>query len=671
MRIIETIYRWLGAAVGLRAPVSEQPRSPLVVTTEQAVTLAQALHTPRAGLMNALVVRQAADQTMLIRAALNAKRRHVQYLRPAVRGPEEATVARLTAWLAQPAPGMSWRQWVGMVVEDILVLDAACLYVWRRRNGDLYALLPVDAATIAVLQDERGLTPAPPAIAYEQQIMGRARVGLTTAELIYESLNPRTYSPYGLSPVEVVLYGAYLHYRRLTGHGDLLDSGNVPAFFGELPEGWSTTQIAEFQEFWDAVTKARPQLGRWGPHGANVTFPPRVNEDVTFDEYLTRLICAVLEVQPQELGFTADVNRATGDVQEEITLRRSVRPLALLLAEVMDQAFRLTGYDEYEFYFPELEERSQAEIRADAQTYIPLGVLTVNEVRAELDREPLPDEAQAPEPDGRGSSPAGWPVGRRDSAAGTRRAGTPVAVPDPDSRQTLLAIQERLRTELLTAAQQVAVAEILARLTEEAEQGPLDDPAVQRIADEIAAAHEAAVRPVLVRALRDMAQDGVTAVGAAFLAAVKITLDWTLANGDAANWARQYAGELITGVSVTLKRRVGAEVAAWVEAAETLPDLVRRIEAVIGDPQRAELIASTEATTAYAQGNRAAWRQVEQDLGATVVQVWNTAADDSVCGICGPLNQTRARLDEEFAPGIAHPAAHPRCRCWLTEEVLL
>lgn len=664
MRIIETISRWLG----LRAPVSEQPRSPLVVTTEQAVTLAQALHTPRAGLMNALVLRQAADQTMLIRAALNAKRRHVQYLQPAVRGPEEATAARLTAWLAQPAPGMSWRQWVGMVVEDILVLDAACLYVWRRRNGDLYALLPVDAATIAVLQDERGLTPTPPGVAYEQQIMGRAMVGLTTAELIYESLNPRTYSPYGLSPVEVVLYGAYLHYRRLTGHGDLLDSGNVPAFFGELPEGWSTTQIAEFQEFWDAVTKARPQLGRWGPHGANVTFPPRVNEDVTFDEYLTRLICAVLEVQPQELGFTADVNRATGDVQEEITLRRSVRPLAGLLAEVMNQAFRLTGYDEYEFYFPELEERSQAEIRADAQTYIPLGVLTANEVRAELGREPLPDADEfpadeAPETDGRGVSLAGRP--------GMRRAGTPVAVPDPDSRQTLLEIQEWLRTELLTAAQQVAVAEILARLQEKAGQGPLDDQVVQRIADEVAAAHEAVVRPVLVRALRDMAQDGVAAVGAAFLAAVKITLDWTLANADAANWARRYAGELITGVSDTIKRRVGAEVAAWAESAETFPDLVRRIQAVIGDQQRAELIASTEATTAYAQGNRAAWRQVEQDLGATVVQVWNTAADDNVCEICGPLNQTRARLDEEFAPGIAHPAAHPRCRCWLTEEVLL
>jgi hypothetical protein len=51
--------------------------------------------------------------------------------------------------------------------------------------------------------------------------------------------------------------------------------------------------------------------------------------------------------------------------------------------------------------------------------------------------------------------------------------------------------------------------------------------------------------------------------------------------------------------------------------------------------------------------------------------VWNTANDDLVCAICGPLNQQERPLDEPFDGGIERPAAHPRCRCWLTSEVIL
>ncbi|MCL6580136.1 MAG: hypothetical protein K6U08_00740 [Firmicutes bacterium] len=37
--------------------------------------------------------------------------------------------------------------------------------------------------------------------------------------------------------------------------------------------------------------------------------------------------------------------------------------------------------------------------------------------------------------------------------------------------------------------------------------------------------------------------------------------------------------------------------------------------------------------------------------------------DERVCPVCGPLDGKTVRLDEEFAPGIFAPPAHPNCRC--------
>ena len=57
----------------------------------------------------------------------------------------------------------------------MLVIDAATLYPRYNRGGSLYALDVIDGATIKVLIDENGRTPAPPDPAYQQILHGRAQ----------------------------------------------------------------------------------------------------------------------------------------------------------------------------------------------------------------------------------------------------------------------------------------------------------------------------------------------------------------------------------------------------------------------------------------------------------------------------------------------------------------
>lgn len=140
--------------------------------------------------------------------------------------------------------------------------------------------------------------------------------------------------------------------------------------------------------------------------------------------------------------------------------------------------------------------------------------------------------------------------------------------------------------------------------------------------------------------------------------------DWTLANEKARQWANQYTGELITQINDTTRRQVQAAVSEWISNGEPLEALIRELEPAFGR-RRAELIASTETTKAYAEAQKQSYRE----SGVIQKMEWRTAEDERVCPVCGPLAGRRAEFDEEFEAGISMPPAHPGCRCWLVPAV--
>ncbi len=142
-----------------------------------------------------------------------------------------------------------------------------------------------------------------------------------------------------------------------------------------------------------------------------------------------------------------------------------------------------------------------------------------------------------------------------------------------------------------------------------------------------------------------------------------IAVDWALANEAAAQWAEGYSFQLVTGIEGTTKRRLQREIAGFTDSGETFQAFSRRMAASdMFSPVRAQMIAITEVTRAYAEGNKIAWRE----SGVTEGMEWNTANDELVCPICGPLDGEQVPLDDEFDGGFEAPPAHPRCRCWLT-----
>lgn len=95
-----------------------------------------------------------------------------------------------------------------------------------------------------------------------------------------------------------------------------------------------------------------------------------------------------------------------------------------------------------------------------------------------------------------------------------------------------------------------------------------------------------------------------------------------------------------------------------------LPRLIEALTSVFG-PERAELIAPTEVTRVL-QASRQAIADGSDNLQ---VAEWQTAADEAVCEICGPMHmQQRDKNATQYPNGQTPPPAHPRCRC---QEVFL
>ena len=143
-------------------------------------------------------------------------------------------------------------------------------------------------------------------------------------------------------------------------------------------------------------------------------------------------------------------------------------------------------------------------------------------------------------------------------------------------------------------------------------------------------------------------------------------IDFTGVNTDAAKWAREYAYDLIKGITETTRGAVSEAITAFVETpGMTIGDTMGMLQSAAYSEIRARMIATTEITRSYAQGNQLAGEAMKQEFpDVKVVKRWFTNNDDRVCDICGPLDGEEVEIDEKFSSGDDNPPAHVNCRCW-------
>lgn len=180
--------------------------------------------------------------------------------------------------------------------------------------------------------------------------------------------------------------------------------------------------------------------------------------------------------------------------------------------------------------------------------------------------------------------------------------------------------------------------------------------ATDRLADTVAS--DDRLRAAIYAAVAGSGLSGVRAVASQWTARAGIE-NPELAIG---RWASRYSFRAVNGINRTTVKRSRQIMLEWMRSGEHLSDLTAKLAPIFGET-RAELIASTEVTRAYAEGNLTAWeaagfnrRPVMSEIppahgrcrcwitldpaeGGGYNYVWNTAMDDRVCPICAPRDQ--------------------------------
>ena len=319
--------------------------------------------------------------------------------------PNPEAAARATALFRRPDGIHCWADWLRMLLEELFVVDAPALYCRRDRAGRLVALLPLDGTTIKPVIDAWGRTPQPFVeagrmvwpTAYQQVLKGLPAADYTMRDLLYRPRNPRVSHAYGYSPVEQIVATVNIALRRQLFLTEYFTEGNIPDSLIGVPDAWSADQIASYQKYWDSYFSGeagKRRRAKFVPGAVAHSFVQTKEPELKtiFDDWLARLVCFAFSVSPQAL--VSQMNRATAEVQKTLSEEEGLAPVLAWIKGLIDELLAAeSDAPGLEFTWaptgsvdPEAQERMLA-------SYTARGILTLNEARAALGRDPLGDGA--------------------------------------------------------------------------------------------------------------------------------------------------------------------------------------------------------------------------------------------------------------------------------------
>lgn len=312
--------------------------------------------------------------------------------------PYDETLRARIAWLVEnPNPKMeSWRSFIQPPVEDVIVLGKGGWEYVANWRGWPTALNYFDAAYMQVVPAWDGTSIAAPRYAYGMN--PGTMVGLRNDECTLILLTPTTYRREGMGYVETLknsiesdaagnefIRGMLKKYpppgwldlgpmatnkqvrsvaERLVS--DILGTGGLLVTGGH--------KDAKFQSLWNGTSKD--------------------NELMAWSIYFARKIAAVFGISPQDFGITLDINKASSETQENMSMEDGYKAILLLVEEYVNREIVVRfGYPELinlVFRFKELtlkDRAKQARLVKDLMGDVP--AVMVNEARRELDLPPL------------------------------------------------------------------------------------------------------------------------------------------------------------------------------------------------------------------------------------------------------------------------------------------
>jgi len=357
-------------------------------------------HTPKATPAN---LRRFAE-TPIVRRAINVIKDRISAMDWQIRvrrgvpqervSDSEVKLRSLRCVLEEPNDADNFRTLIEQVIEDALTGGFGAIEMEPTGNAARPAMLwAVDGASIRVNSRWDGSADSPRYLQVAPGQIESSGVELTDRQLMYIRMNPRSFTPFGLGPLEVAFetISDFLQAHRYAGK---LAANTVTQYAIWLKDATPSQHDRMIRWWQDEIegsgrvpfisAEQKPEVLR---------FAQGTDSDLrlAWQEFLIRMGANAFGLPPMMLGLEADVNRSTASEMADEAFRGAISPLAVLIAEhiTRDLFGKCIGWREFEFTFSELSARDEETELAVQVQLLKAGVLTVDEVRSMRGLAPL------------------------------------------------------------------------------------------------------------------------------------------------------------------------------------------------------------------------------------------------------------------------------------------
>jgi hypothetical protein len=582
----------------------------------------------------------------------------------------DARTDKITQFLYCPDGEHSWQEWIRVLLRDMLEIDAATVFPRQTRGGDLYALEYVDGATINRIIDNYGRTPLAPDPAYQQRLKGLPAINYTREQLIYKPRNISSNKLFGTSPIERAILLIQIALSRDLYKLQYYTDGAMPDLLMTVPG--NAKQVKEFADWFNGLLEgntAQRRKGTFLPEGAKaIDLKDKALTD-PFDELLARYFCYTFGMSPQP--FVSQMNRATAETADQQAKEEGIGPHMAWVKQLLDSILahpRCFNSPDLEFTFEDADETDPALKAKIDDTYIKNGTVTIDEVRDDMGKDPLPDglgaqhlvytgqgavlldsvvNAPEPEPVAEGAVPEGG-----DNPPPAEKVEKSKKKTEPSAK-----LVGRLKATVVKALKSAA-REVATQYAHKFGKASGSDDWDQFLKDlELPAL--ASITGTYTSTATDQAEEAFTDVLAEFGDTAGPVFG--LANTRAQQIAEDRAADLVTEIDDATRLLMRGTVADAFENGWSSSELSDALEASYGfSADRADVIAETEMRMAIGAGAIEGARA----SGVVVGKQWLLSNDEGICDICeANADQDVIDLDEDFDSGDDTVPAHPSCRC--------
>jgi phage portal protein BeeE len=407
-------------------------------TTPNIWTTFEGRGQPRQGFLSTEVMRMVYMRSEVVRACVDTlvelvcgcdwavrpvDEEHSKWLRD--RNPDEyKDQKKRIRWLEQffrkPAPHQSLDSFHRVLLRDMLIYDAGAYEIVTAEVKG--RVLPLELGSIAgdtveIDCDESGIP-----LAYWQSYNVKVNVDFGVDELAYIKLNPVSWSPYGVSPIETAYVSIASDLNANKYNASYFEKNGIPpallAVMGlssaEFRSLMSQMRQTSQDNPWNihAFRAARDAEGKSQQVFDLVPLSTVSNKEMQFTELLThvvRRITMLYRISPSQIGFTDEVTGGIGsgvaETQVDLMESKGVAPLLRKLEETHTEMVihGTCGWDDLEFSFTQSQTpKEQQEYQRDAGE-VTMGAMTINELRSKWGGRDAVDWGDLPL-----QPPAGW-----------------------------------------------------------------------------------------------------------------------------------------------------------------------------------------------------------------------------------------------------------------------